>query len=97
MTDQATLGVLEVTPKGVGFLRRPEHGYLPSRNDVHVGRKLLQQYRLRTGDELAGEVGQPGGKGKSRSLMTVTGVNGRAPEELAQRPQFNELTAIHPN
>ena len=97
MTDQATLGVLEVTPKGVGFLRRPEHGYLPSRSDVHVGRKLLQQYRLRTGDELTGEVGQPGGKGKSRSLMTVTGVNGLAPGDLAQRPQFNELTAIHPN
>ncbi|MBE0594888.1 MAG: transcription termination factor Rho, partial [Gemmatimonadales bacterium] len=96
MTDQATLGVLELTPKGVGFIRRPEHGYLPSRNDVHVGRKILQQYRLRTGDELAGEVG-PGGKGKSRSLVSVTRINERAPEELTHRPQFNELTAIHPN
>jgi transcription termination factor Rho len=96
VTDQATLGVLELTPKGVGFIRRPEHGYLPSRNDVHVGRKILQQYRLRTGDELAGEVG-PGGKGKSRSLVSVTRVNERAPEELTHRPQFNELTAIHPN
>ena len=98
MTDQASLGVLEVTPKGAGFLRRPEHGYLPGRDDVHVGRKVLQQYRLRTGDEInGGEVGHGGGRGKSKSLLSVAQVNGRSPEELAQRPQFNELTAIHPN
>jgi len=97
VTDQATLGVLEVTPKGAGFIRRPEHGYLPGRDDVHVGRKILQQYRLRTGDELTGEVGHGGGRGKSNSLVSVTRVNGLSPEELSQRPQFNELTAIHPN
>jgi len=98
VTDQASLGVLEVTPKGAGFLRRPEHGYLPGRDDVHVGRKVLQQFRLRTGDEInAGEVGHGGGRGKSKSLLSVAQVNGRSPEELAQRPQFNELTAIHPN
>jgi transcription termination factor Rho len=97
VTDQATLGVLEVTPKGAGFIRRPEHGYLPGRDDVHVGRKILQQYHLRTGDELTGEVGHGGGRGKSSSLVSVTRVNGLSPEELSQRPQFNELTAIHPN
>jgi transcription termination factor Rho len=97
VTDAETLGVLEITPKGVGFLRRREHSYLTSRNDVHVGRKFIHEFGLRTGDEVAGEVATPPGKGKSPSLTRVIAVNGRPPEGLNHRPRFNELTAIHPN
>jgi transcription termination factor Rho len=97
VTEQTTLGILEVTSKGAGFIRRPDRGYLAARGDVHVGRKLLQQFRLRTGDELAGEVGKPPGRGKSVSLRTVTAINGQEPQSLRHRPLFNELTAIHPN
>jgi len=97
VSDENTLGVLDVTPKGAGFIRRPDRGYLAAKGDVHVGRKLIQQFRLRTGDELAGEVGKPPGRGKSRPLTQLISVNGRPPKEMANRPQFNELTAIHPN
>jgi transcription termination factor Rho len=86
-----------VTPKGAGFIRRPESSYLPTRGDIHVGRKLIQQFRLRKGDEVAGEVGDSAGRGKSRSLRRLIELNGRPPEASAQRPQFTELTAIHPN
>ncbi len=98
MNDQAVSGILEVTSKGTGFLRRQDQGYLPSRGDVHVGRKLLQQFRLRTGDELVGEAGKPSsGRGKSMSLRSLSMLNGREPVQVGHRPQFNELTAIHPN
>jgi transcription termination factor Rho len=97
VTDQSVLGILEVTSKGAGFIRRQDRGYLAARGDIHVGRKLLQQFRLRTGDELAGEVGKPPGRGKSVSLRTVTAINGQEPGSLRHRPLFNELTAIHPN
>ena len=98
MNDQAVNGILEVTSKGTGFLRRRDHGYLPSRGDVHVGRKLLQQFHLRTGDELVGEAGKPSsGRGKSLSLKSLSQLNGSAPTRVGHRPQFNELTAIHPN
>jgi transcription termination factor Rho len=97
VNDVETLGVLEVTPKGAGFIRRREHSYLPSRNDVHVGRKLIHEFGLRTGDELAGDVAMSQGRGKSPSLTHVTAVDGRAPQDLGHRPRFNELTAIHPN
>jgi transcription termination factor Rho len=97
VSDENTLGVLDVTPKGAGFIRRPDRGYLAAKGDVHVGRKLIQQFRLRTGDELAGEVGKPPGRGKSRPLTQLASVNGRPPKDMANRPQFNELTAIHPN
>ncbi len=97
MTDETTLGILEVTSKGAGFIRRQDRGYLAARGDVHVGRKLLQQFRLRTGDEITGEIGKPPGRGKSVSLRTVTTINGQDPKSLRHRPLFNELTAIHPN
>jgi len=97
VTEAPALGVLDVTPKGAGFIRRPDNSYLPTRGDVHVGRKLIQQFRLRKGDELAGEVGDSAGRGKSRSLRRLTELNRRPPEASAHRPQFTELTAIHPN
>jgi transcription termination factor Rho len=90
------LGVLELTGRGSGFLRRREASYLPSPGDVHVGERLIRSYGLRTGDEIEGSV-RPGGKGKGPSLHTITAIQGKTPDELRHRPEFNRLTAIHPN
>jgi transcription termination factor Rho len=90
------LGVLELAGRGSGFLRRREASYLPSQGDVHVGERLIRQYGLRTGDEIAGSVRGPS-KGKSASLETVSAVLGKSPEILGQRPEFSRLGAVHPN
>ncbi len=90
------LGVLELTGRGSGFLRRREASYLPVRGDVHVGDRLIRSCGLRTGDEIDGST-RPGGKGKGPSLQTVTTIHGKTPEELRQRPEFSRLTAMHPN
>ena len=70
------LGVLELAGRGSGFLRRREASYLPSHGDVHVGERLIRQYGLRTGDEIAGSVRAPS-KGKGASLETVSAVLGK--------------------
>jgi transcription termination factor Rho len=90
------LGVLEVAGRGSGFLRRREASYLPSNGDVHVGERLIRQFGLRAGDEIAGSV-RPGSKGKGPSLETVTTIQGRPPENLGERPEFSRLGAVHPN
>ncbi len=90
------LGVLEVSGRGSGFLRRREASYLPANGDVHVGERLIRQYGLRTGDEIAGSV-RPGGKGKGPSLDTITSILGKPPEALRERPEFSRLVAVHPN
>jgi transcription termination factor Rho len=90
------LGVLEVAGRGSGFLRRREASYLPSHGDVHVGERLIRQYGLRTGDEIAGSVRAPS-KGKSASLDTITTVLGKSPDVVRERPEFNRLGAVHPN
>jgi hypothetical protein len=78
VNDQNDLGILDVTPKGAGFIRRRGNGYLPGSGDIHVGRRLIQQHGLRTGDLLAGEIAKAKGRGKSRSLTKVASVNGTA-------------------
>ncbi len=94
--DQPSLGILEIAGRGAGFLRRKEASYLPSQGDIHVGERLIRQYKLRTGDEIAGTVGRPG-KGKSPSLEKVTAIGGRPPEDVGERREFARLTATHPN
>ena len=89
-------GVLEVVG-GAGFLRRRDAGYLPSGGDVYVPQRTIQQFRLRTGDELSGEAGNAPGKGKSPPLVRLHTVNGVAPEQLGHRSDFTRLPAVHPN
>ncbi|HZA97138.1 MAG TPA: transcription termination factor Rho [Gemmatimonadales bacterium] len=90
------LGILDIAGRGSGFLRRREAGYLPANGDVHVGERIIRQYRLRAGDEIDGSI-RSGGKGKGPSLERVTTVNGKPPEGIGERPEFSRLAAVHPN
>jgi transcription termination factor Rho len=90
------LGVLEIAGKGSGFLRRREAGYLPANGDVHVAEKLIRQYGLRPGDEIEGET-RASGKGRGPSLQGISTINRLPPDQLRHRPEFNRLSAIHPN
>jgi transcription termination factor Rho len=94
---EAPLGVLEVLSSGSGFIRRKEDGYVPGKDDIYVGQKLVQKFDLRTGDEIVGEVGNSPGRGKSAPLTRLSAVNGRPPETLGQRPNFQRLSALHPD
>jgi len=89
------LGVLELAGRGSGFLRRREASYLPANGDVHVGERLIRQFGLRAGDDIAGSV-RPGGKGKGPSLDTVATILGQPAESLRERPDFTQLGAVHP-
>jgi len=89
-------GVLDITSGGAGFIRRKQNGYLPTDGDIYVAQKLIQRYKLRTGDEIAGEAGPSPGRGKNSPLVNVDTVNGLPPEELAGRPDFQRLSALHP-
>jgi len=90
----APLGVVELAGRSGGFLRRREAGYLPQGNDIRVEDRLIRQVGLRSGDEIEGEARS--GKG-GRFLSLVTSINGRAPEGLLERPEFQKLSAVHPD
>jgi len=97
VTNEGQLGVLQVINNRSGFIRRPQAGYTPSDDDIYVGQRLIRKFGLRTGDEIAGEAGPAPGNGKSPPLKRVFTVNGVPAEQLGDRPEFNRLSALHPN
>jgi transcription termination factor Rho len=98
VTNEGFLGVLEVINNRSGFIRRQQAGYTPSDDDIYVGQRLIQRFKLRSGDEIAGEAGPPPGNGKSPPLKRVDTVNGVPAEQLdPHRPQFSRLSATHPS
>ena len=90
------LGILDVLTSGSGFIRQAEEGYIPSRNDIYVGSRLIHRFGLRTGDELAGVVGRRPRNGKSPPLRYLDLVNGLTAGTATTRPDFNRLSAMHP-
>ena len=97
MTESEQPGVLEVLGNGAGFIRRREDGYLAGKNDVYVGRRMIERLGLRTGDVLTGEVGKPAKRGKSPRLVRTDLVNGLDPSAIAERGEFTKLRAVHPD
>ena len=54
-TDSGTAeGVLELHPRGYGFLRSPQRSYAAGQDDVHVPEPLIRKLALREGVRLAG-------------------------------------------
>jgi transcription termination factor Rho len=88
------LGVVDLSGRSGGFLRRREANYLPLRQDVRVEDRIIRQFGLRTGDEVDGEVRN--GRG-APLLDRITTINGLPPEQIRERPDFQKLTAIHPD
>ena len=91
------IGVLDRLSGGAGILRRKENAYLPGDDDVYVPARLIDQYGLRKGDAVEGEIGSPPGRGKLPPLKSVTAVNGETPENARARPKFDQLRATHPD
>ena len=89
--------MFELVSRTSGFIRRRQHNFLPSDDDIHVGRKLVEKYKLRTGDEIAGDVGAAPGRGKSPPLVKISALNGSPPDALDGRPDFKRLGAVHPD
>ena len=88
-----TNGMLELAPKGFGFLRSPSKNFDQARDDVFVTPESIRKYNLRVGQWIHGSY-QEGPRGPQ--LVEITSINGMTPEEAAKLPHFDELKAINP-
>jgi transcription termination factor Rho len=91
-----TMGVLDLTREGHGFLRFPQNGYGASPDDPYVGPAVVRQYGLRDGVLLAGEIGAPKRPGQNPPLLRPTSICGVAPHLYHQLPKWDDLTVIDP-
>ena len=101
-------GIVDVMDNNSAFVRTS--GYLPGSNDVHVSQQIVRKFGLRKGDAITGQVRMPrdGGGGqvthgsgrnkrKYNPLVQVDTINGQAPDDVRQRPEFGKLTPLYPN
>ncbi|MBX2902128.1 MAG: transcription termination factor Rho [Chitinophagales bacterium] len=89
-------GVLEMMPDGYGFLRSSDYQYLSSPDDIYVSPSQIKLFGLRTGDTVRGTVRPPKEGEKYFALLKVDTLNGRLPEEVRDRVQFDFLTPLFP-
>src|SRR5436305_325772 len=85
-------GVLDILPNGSGFMR--SDSFRHSRDDVYVSPAQIRRCELRAGDEISGPVRPPRRSERYPSLVRVDTVNGQEPEPPAERPRFENLTAV---
>ncbi len=86
-------GMLELAPKGFGFLRIPGKNFEQARDDVFVTPETIRKYHLRVGQWIHGTY-QQGARGPQ--LVEITSINGMTPADASKLPHFDELKAINP-
>ncbi|HRH96054.1 MAG TPA: transcription termination factor Rho [Prosthecobacter sp.] len=87
-------GILEMSPKGYGFLRRREMSFAQNPQDAFIAPEFIRKYGLREGMQIVG-VQCKGARGPQ--VTEVTEVNGRNPLAMRDLPLFEELKAVNPN
>jgi transcription termination factor Rho len=87
-------GILELNPKGHGFLRMKERMFAQHPLDPFVHGDTIRQLGLREGMHIQG-IAQKGPRGLV--VTSIREVNGRVPESVRDLPLFEELKAVNPN
>ncbi len=82
--------------QGFGFIRATDKSFRIQQDDIHVGKNLIQKYRLQTGHYIVGKVGGRAPKGRGPSLARIESVDGDAPDEVKRRTFYKEMTSIDP-
>jgi len=94
MTGTIT-GVLELHPKGYGFLRSADNDYSARETDAFVSSSFVEKHQLREGIMLTGDIG-PGTRGQGPRLLTINSIDGGSVEDYEKLKHFDTLTAINP-
>lgn len=87
-------GLLEITPKGFGFIRTAENNYTQSKDAVYVPADMIRSYHLRPFVEIEG-MAQKYERG--HQVISINKINGVTPQEADAFPHFEDLKAVNPN
>src|SRR5262245_61424376 len=93
--NHQTQGVLELHPKGYGFLRNPAKNYIAQPADAYVPAPLINKFRLGEGLLLAGPA-EAAKRGSGPRLAQIEHIEGNAPEQYRRR-NFDDLTPVDPH
>ncbi|MEE2739511.1 MAG: transcription termination factor Rho [Planctomycetota bacterium] len=94
-TDNIITGILEMHPRGYGFIRDRENDYSRTNKDPFVPTNMINRYRLREGVLIEARIQRAKPKQGPRVQKIIT-LEGMQPEDYSQLPQFDKLTPMHP-
>ena len=89
-------GVLEITEKGYGFLRKAENDFRATPGDVFVSKDFVVGDRLRTGVVIDGEAVPSSRRKAGPKVHKILRVNGRDYGDWSEIIAFPDLTVIDP-
>jgi transcription termination factor Rho len=89
-------GFLDQVSDSFAMLRWPKLNFLPVPEDVCVPRTVIEQYRLRPGQKLAGTMRLPGHREKFLTLEQVTTIEDQPAEQWTVPTDFDKLTPQFP-
>ncbi|MFC4994056.1 transcription termination factor Rho [Rubritalea tangerina] len=87
-------GILELSPKGFGFLRELASDLEQSSNDVFISPDIVRVHGLRVGVWIEGFAKQ-GPRGLQ--ITEVKAINGMPVDKARKLPHFDELKAVNPD
>ena len=87
-------GLLEITDKGHGFLRKTGLTYPTRPADPYVGRELIGQYSLRPGLIIEAEAN--GKRGPGPNVHKLISLNGQDPDEYFDLTEFDDFLVVDP-
>ena len=88
-------GVLELHPKGYGFLRDPKKNYAAEDSNPFVSSSVVEKYGLRAGVLLKADVGA-GTRNQGPRVREVELIDGYTLEEYKDIKLFDDLTPVNP-
>ncbi len=90
-------GVLEIMSDGYGFLRSADYNYFSSPDDMYVSQSQIKLFGLKTGDTVKGQIRPPKDNEKYFPLIKVLEINGKDPDHIRDRINFEHLTPLFPD
>lgn len=91
----AVTGVLELHPKGYGFLRDPKSNYRQTEEDTYVPAEVVTRFGLREGNTIEGVARQGRSAGGPR-LEQIHDIDACPTDEYPRTRRFETLTPINP-
>jgi transcription termination factor Rho len=90
-------GTLEILPDGYGFLRSVNYNFSASPDDIYVSPSQIKRFCLKQGDTVVGIIRPPKVGERYFALLRVEGVNGRIPQDMDSRRDFDDLLPVYPD
>lgn len=96
MKNETVTGLLQVMPKGFGFLRQQKNRFMPSNNDPFITPNSIRDYQLKEGMKVTAST-KAGRKPGQIQIDALIEVDGLKPDQLKDLIPFERLTPVNPS